>query len=123
MQGARFTVAVHLGGTLAANQQGVIQLPCAATLIEVSACGSNSNSATLQLGTTTDVDGIMAAAAIGDSSVPAVFAAEDFDGDLADGVNPLHLADDTVVAWLLDYDGSSGTAAQNVDILFTFLEG
>lgn len=123
MQGTRFTVAVHVGGTLAANQQGVIQLPCVATLAEVSACGSNSNSATLQLGTSADADGIMTAAAIGDSSTPAVFDAGDFDGALADGVNPLHLADDTVIAWLLDYDGASGTAAQDLDILFTFLEG
>ena len=123
MQGARFTVAVHIGGTLAANQQGVIQLPCAATLAEASACGSNNNSATLQLGTSADADGIMTAAAIGDSSTPAIFAAADFDGVLADGLNPLHLADGTVITWLLDYDGASGTAAQNVDILFTFLEG
>lgn len=123
MQGTRFTVAVHIGGTLAANQQGVIQLPCAATLAEVSACGSNSNSATLQLGTSADADGIMTAAAIGDSSTPAVFATAEFDGALAGGVNPLHLADDTALTWLLDYDGAAGTAAQNVDMLFTFLEG
>lgn len=123
MQGLRITVPVHLAGTLSANQQGVIQLPCPATLIEVSACASNDNDATLQLGTSADADGIMTAAAIGDSSTPAVFNAADFDGALADAANPLHLADDTIVTWLLDYDGSSGTAAQNVDILFTFLEG
>lgn len=121
MQGMLFTVHVDTG-TLAANQQGVIQLPCAATLAEASACGSN-NSATSQLGTSADADGIMTAAAIGDSSTPAIFAAADFDGVLADGLNPLHLADGTVITWLLDYDGASGTAAQNVDILFTFLEG
>ncbi len=123
MQGTRFTVAIHIGGTLAANQQGVILLPCAATLAQVSACGSNNNSATLQLGTSADADGILLAAAIGDSSTPLAFGAADFNGALADGVNPLHLASGAILAWLLDFDGAAGTAAQHVDILFTFLEG
>jgi hypothetical protein len=123
MQGMRFTIPVHLHGTLSANAQGAFRLPCGATLAEVSACASNDSDATLQVGTSADADGVMTAAAIGDSSTPAVFGADDFDGALADGANPLHLADDTVVTWLLDYDGSSGTAGQNVDILFTFLEG
>lgn len=123
MQGMRFVVPVHLHGTLSANAQGAFRLPCAATLAEVSACASNDSDATLQLGTSADADGVMTAAAIGDSSTPVTFDADDFDGALADGENPLHLADDTIVTWLLDYDGASGTAGQNVDIVFTFLEG
>jgi hypothetical protein len=123
MTGLRFTVAVHLHGTLSANAQGAFQLPTAATLTEVSATASNDSDATLQLGTSADADGIMTAATIGDSSTPVVKSAADFDGALADATNPLHLADDTIVTWVLDFDGSSGTAAHDVDILFTFLEG
>ena len=123
MQATRFTLPVHLHGTLSANAQGAFQLPCGATLAEVSACAGNDSDATLQLGTSTDADGILTATAIGDSSTPVVFDADDFDGALADGVNPLHLDADTVITWALDYDGSSGTAAQHVDILFTFYEG
>lgn len=123
MDGMRFVVPVHLHGTLAANAQGTFQLPCAATLVEISACASNDSDATLQVGTSADADGIMTAVAIGDSGTPAVKNASAFDGALADATNPLHLADNTIVSWVLDYDGSSGTAGQNVTILFTFLEG
>ena len=123
MQGMRFTIAVHLHGTLSANAQGAFRLPCAATLAEVSACASNDSDATLQVGTSADADGVMTAVAIGDSSTPVVFDADDFDGALADAENPLHLDAGTVVTWLLDFDGAAGTAGQNVDIVFTFLEG
>lgn len=123
MDGMRFTVLVHLHGTLAANAEGRFQLPCPASLVEVSAVGSNANDATLVVGTSGDVDGILTAFAIGDSGTPVVKAFGDFDGALADGVSPTHLADNTIVDWDLDFDGSSGTAAANVSILFTFLEG
>jgi len=119
----RFTVLVHLHGTLAANAQGAFALPCGSTLVEVSAVGSNANDATLQVGTSADADGVMTAAAIGDSSVPGVKNAADFDGALCDQVAGPHFAAGTVVTWLLDFDGAAGTAAQDVDLLFVFLEG
>ncbi|MCZ7568966.1 MAG: hypothetical protein M5U01_10320 [Ardenticatenaceae bacterium] len=127
MTGMRFTVAVHLHGTLAANAQGAFQLPCPATLLEVSAVASNDSAATLQLGTSADADGLMTAKAIGDSSTPVVFtrgrSGNYFDGALVDENQYPALDDDTIVTWVLDYDGAGGTAAQHVDILFTFLEG
>ena len=123
MDGMRFTVAIHLHGTLAANATGVFQLPCPASLVEVSAVATNDSDATLQIGTSADADGIVTAAVIGDSSTPVVFVPASFDGDLADQKSAVHLADNTIVAWVLDYDGAGGTAAQNVTILFTFLEG
>ena len=123
MDGFRFTVHVHLPGTLSANQQGAFQLPCGATLTEVSACGSNVNSATLQVGTSADADGILTAQAIGDSSVPIVWDRGDFNGALVESNQFPALDDDTIVTWVLDFDGASGTAAANVSILFTFLEG
>ena len=123
MQGTRFTVAVHLHSTLAADAQGAFQLPCPASLMEISAVASNDSDATLQVGTSADADGIMTAATIGDSNTPAIKGPAQFDGDLADAANPVHLADNTIVTWVLDHDGSTGTAAAHVDIVFTFTEG
>jgi len=123
MDGMRFTVAVHLHGTLAANAQGAFQLPCPATLVEISGCASNDSDATLQVGTSADADGILTAVAIGDSSTPAVKVAVNFDGALCDQVAGYCCADNTIMTWVLDFDGAAGTAGQNVDILFTFLEG
>ena len=123
MDGMRMVVPVHLHGTLAANASGAFVLPCGATLVEVSACASNDSDATLQVGAAADADGVMTAAVIGDSSVPVVKNAADFDGALCDQKSGYHAAKGTVFTWVLDFDGSSGTAAQNVDILFTFLEG
>jgi len=123
MDGLRILVPVHLHGLLAANAQGAFQLPCGATLVEVSAVGSNANDATLQVGASADADGILTAAAIGDSSVPVVFAPADFDGALCDQVAGYHAVKGTIFAWVLDFDGAGGTAGQDVDLLFTFLEG
>ncbi len=123
MDGMRILVPVHLHGTLAANAQGAFSLPCGATLMEVSAVGSNANDATLLVGTSADADGVMTAVAIGDSSTPAVKGPANFDGALCDQVSGPHFADGTIITWLLDFDGAGGTAAQNVGLLFTFLEG
>ena len=123
MNGLRYPVSIHLHGTLAANAQGYFQVPAGMTLVEVSAVATNDSDATLQLGTSADLDGIMTAATIGDSGTPAIKGPTDFDGALADAANPYHLADNTIFYWILDFDGSSGTAAQNVSIVFTFLEG
>ncbi len=123
MDGMRYPVTIHLHGTLAANAQGYCQLPGPMTLVEIMAVAANDSAATLQVGTLASAAGIMAAAVIGDSGTPVVYGPADFDGALADGVNPLHLADNTILAWVLDFDGASGTAAQNVTIMFTLLEG
>jgi hypothetical protein len=127
MDGMRFTVPVYIHGTLSSNAPGFFQLPCAATLVEVSATASNANDATLIVGTkapTDDDNGLITALAIGDSGVPVVWDGGDFTGALnANGDRYPHLADNTVISWTLDYDGNAGDAAANVSILFTFLEG
>ena len=123
MDGNRFTVSIHLHGTLAANALGAFQLPCGATLEAVSACGSNVNSATLQIGTSADADGVLVAGSIGDNSVPALFSRGGFDGALVQSNQFPHFAKGAVLNWLLDFDGAAGTAAANVQIIFYFLEG
>lgn len=122
-QGNRFTVPVHLHGTLAANAQGTLRVPCACSLVEVSACASNDADATLTVGTGGaggDADGFCTAQAIGDSATPKVLS---LNGALVTPGTPPHLADGAFFSWTLDFDGAGGAAAQNVDILFTFTEG
>jgi hypothetical protein len=122
MQGMKMLLTAHLHGTLAANAQGCFLLTAPATLIEAQAVASNDSSAKLQVGLGSEADGLMTAQAIGQSSAPASWGRGDFDGALAtDGECP-HIAKGDLVTWLLDFDGASGTAAQNVDIVLTFLE-
>lgn len=123
MDGLRFPVTVHLHGTLAADAQGSFPLPIGMTLESVAAVASNDSDAKLQLGLAEDADGIMSAKAIGDSSAPKTFVKTDFDGAACDAKNPPHFDKGTVVTWLVDFDGASGTAAKDVTILFSFLEG
>lgn len=123
MDGFRYPVTVHLHGTLAANAQGAFQVPAGLKLVEISACGSNTNDGKLTVGTSVDADGILTSGAIGDSSTPAVFGPANFDGALCDQVAGPRLADNTIFVWTLDFDGAAGTAAANVMIVFTFVEG
>lgn len=124
MIGNLFTIpGGHLAGTLAADHGGAFALPCAATLIEVSACASNDSDAKLKVGTSADDDGLIKLATIGDSSTPKVWDKGDFDGALVGSGQLWHGARGTLITWSLDFDGAGGTAAQNVDILFTFLAG
>ena len=118
MQGTKFTIPVHLHGTLAANASGRFALPWDCSLIAVSSVASNNSDATLLVGTTADDDAYLTAATIGDSEVPVTKGRSDFVG----GEYP-HLAAGTDLEWLLDFDGSAGTAAQNVTIVFWFTEG
>ena len=96
-----------------------ISLPSGQPLIST----FNATPATLQLGAGDDADGIMAAKAIGDEGVPLTFGKANFDGALCDAKNPPHFDKGTVITWLLDFDGAGGTAAADVTILFSFLEG
>jgi hypothetical protein len=118
MQGTLFTIPVHLHGTLAANASGRFELPFASQLVRVSSVASNNSDATLLVGTTSDDDAYLTAHTIGDSEAPVTKGRADFVG----GEYP-HLAAGTVLEWLLDFDGSAGTAAQNVTIVFWFTEG
>jgi hypothetical protein len=113
----------HIPGTLTADLSIVFTAPFDMQLIKVQAVGSNANDATLTIGTTTDPDGYIAAFAIGDSDVPVEKEAlTDFDGALADSQYP-HISDGDVVQIVIDYDGASGTAADDLTIVCFFTEG
>lgn len=122
-QGNRFTVPIHLHGTLAANAQGAFLVPCACSLVMVTACGSNANDALLIVGkggANGDADGYCTSEGIGDSSAPKIIP---LDGALVTEATPPHLGAATIVTWGLDFDGAGGAAAADVDILFAFTEG
>jgi hypothetical protein len=124
MDGLRFPVTIHLHGTLAANAQGSFPLPIGMTLESVALVNSATDSdATLTVGTSADADGILKAGAIGAAGVPVTFAKANFDGALCDAKNPPHFDKGTVITWLVDFDGAGGTAASDVTLLFSFLEG
>lgn len=121
---------VHLHGTLGANAQGVLPMWSnkGGKLLEVAAVASNNSDATLKIGrggTSADDDGYMTAKAIGDSGTPVYFKLADFNGALADSlhITEPQLGPQGLITWTLDYDGAGGTAAANVDLVFTIQLG
>jgi hypothetical protein len=119
----KFTMAFHITGTLSANATFTFTVPSDCQLVHVSAVASNDSDATLIVGTSADDNGYITSFTIGDSGTPVEKEAlTDFDGALASNQFP-HIVDGTIVVATLDYDGSSGTAAQNVTLVLTFVEG
>jgi hypothetical protein len=119
MQGHRFIQTIHIPGTLAADINVRWKLPFDCRLKHISAVASNNSDATLAVGDSGDIDAILAASAIGDGNTPAQFDA----GDWAAANPTAALGKGDVLVYTLDFDGDSGTAAQNVTVVATFLEG
>jgi hypothetical protein len=113
-----FQQTYYVPGTLTANLDIRFTAPMDCTLLHVSAVASNDSDATLAIGTSSDTDEFLTAVAIGDSQVPVEKTRTDFEGDQYP-----RILDGDVVVLTLDYDGSTGTAAQNVTIVLTFAEG
>jgi hypothetical protein len=123
MHGLRTMQNIHIGGTLAADHQGV--LPgwdkTGRTLIEVCAIASNDSDARLQIGiagASPDDDAIMTAKVIGDSNAPAYFTVADFDGVLADVLksSPPRLPGKVNLTWKVRYRGLGINEVQSVTI-------
>lgn len=118
MQGNRFTITLHIPGTLSADIAARFTAAFDFTVEHVSAVASNDSDATLKLGTSSDDDEFLTATAIGDSGTPVEFDRDDFVGDQYPRIE-----DGDVVVITLDYDGAGGTAAQNVTVVLTCAEG
>ena len=119
MDGMRVVVPVHFHGTLAANGTFRWKTPCGLTLTHVSAASSVDTNATVKIGNTGtngDAD-YMVAKDVGDQA-----AAEYDRADFVAGEYP-HIPAGTTLLVTVDYDGSSGTAAQNCSVVLTFVEG
>lgn len=119
MQGHRLLLPFHVPGTLTANIVITFVLPFDCRVKHLGACASNDSDATLIMGLSTDTDSILAAAVIGDSSVPVEknqsnFASTNPTGKLSKG---------EILVITVDFDGAAGTAAADLTILLTLLEG
>jgi hypothetical protein len=123
--GQRFAIAFHVPGTLTANLNIRWTAPHDCTLLHVSAVASNASSATFIVGDSADDDEYLTASDVGDSNVPAEYDYDDFvdtDGNTHARYYP-RIVDGTVVVITVDYDGASGTAAQNLTLVLTLAEG
>lgn len=121
MDGMRFCIPIHWHGTMAANGQSYIKLPCDCSLVHISWGNDTTSTAGLQVGTSDDPDGILVDGACGVSDVPNVFEPADFDGALCDQVSPPHFSKNDIIEVFVDYDDT--TAAINATAVLTFLEG
>ena len=121
----KFVMACHVPGSLAANDALRYSVPSDCTLVHVSAVASNDSDATLALGTSADTDGFLTACVIGDSGTPVEKAVANFDGALLSDAGNEHprLSDGDVFVATVDYDGASGTAADDLTLVLTFQEG
>ena len=118
MQGNKILVPIHVPGTLAANIVVKFSAPFDLTLEQVQAVTSNASSAQIKVGTSADDAAYLAFKDTGDSGVPGEWSRADFAG----GQYP-HVSDGVIVVVTVDFDGASGTAAQNLTALLTFSEG
>ena len=126
MQGDRFTLSYHVPGTLAADLNIRWKAPAPCTLVHVSAVGSNSYAAGLNVGTSADTDGFITKHSIGVSNTPVEKQAlADFDGALAGSQFP-RIADGDILVLELDYNyagGGSANASADVTLVLTLEEG
>jgi hypothetical protein len=121
----KFQKAFHVTGTLSANVNIRWTAPSDCTLVHVSAVASNDSDATIIIGDSSDTDEYLQSATIGDSNTPVEFDGDDFrdtDGNQQTRYYP-RIADGTIVVITVDYDGATGTAAQDLTVVLTFVEG
>lgn len=119
MLGNKFCVAFNYHGALAANPTGFFKLDKPATLMHVSFCCTSATAATIDVGDSGDVDGIINDGAIGQSSAPAEFGPAEFNGALCDQISGYHFpSNDRIVTFTITH-----ASAENVSLVFTFYEG
>ena len=114
----KFQLGFHFTGSLAANVDIKFTVPSACQLLHSSAVSSNDSDATLKLGTSAAAEAYLEETTIGDSGVPSEKTKADFVG-----AEYPHIPDDTVFAIAIDFDGASGTAADDLTLVLTFSEG
>ena len=119
MQGHRNIYTFLVPGTLTANITATWTAAHDGRIQHLSGVASNDSDATLMLGISTDTNSILDAAVIGDSDVPvektrANFATANVTGAFSKG---------DILVLTVDFDGATGTAAQNLCVVITTLEG
>jgi hypothetical protein len=119
MLGDFFLFTHHTPGTLAANQSIKFVLPFDASLVFVSAVGSNANNGILDVGNSSAAEAYVKDLDIGDSGTPATV---DADTEFESDVFP-HITAGTIIVAGLDFDGAGGTAAQDFTLVLGFMKG
>lgn len=119
MIGRHFGRLIHVPGALTANLDIRINVPVDCRINRISAVASNDSDATLAVGDSGDEDEILTATAIGDSQTPVVFDEDDW----ASTNETAELSKGDILVLTIDYDGATGTAAQDLTIDIDFLEG
>lgn len=115
----KFTMCWTIPGTLSANCEFIATMPSDCTIRHMSMVATNASSGRIMMGTADDADEFLQYTDIGDSDTPVELdEATDFRYDTFP-----RLEKGDVLKILLDYDGASGTAAQNVTIVLTLQEG
>lgn len=102
MRERSLVIPFRAAGTTTANVLFYVELPFQWQLLGIKAVAQNDSDATLAA----SGGATIAAAVIGDSGDPTYLQP----------TSPQVVSADTLVILTLDYDGSSGTAAQNVDL-------
>lgn len=111
------TYCFNVVGALAANYEWYTKLPFGLTITHVSAVGSNDGDATIKVGVSTDDDSVLTASVVGDSGAPAEYDDADFVSRAP------HLAKGDILDVTIDYDGDSGTAVKDLQVVITGLVG
>lgn len=119
MLGNHITWSFHVPGTLAANVNIRFVVPVDCRLSRISAVASNDSDATMTFGISSDTDSILASTTIGDSNVPAEFDRDNW----AAANETAELAKGEIAVLTVDFDGASGTAAADLTVVITALEG
>jgi hypothetical protein len=119
MLGQHFGRTIHVPGTLTANLDIRINMPVDCRLHRVSAVASNDSDATIKIGTSSDDDEILTSTTIGDSQTPVTKDVSDWASTNPTG----ELDKNEVLVITVDYDGSAGTAAQDLTLDLDFIEG
>jgi hypothetical protein len=110
-----FQQSYHIPGALSANIGIRFILPCDAQLLHVSASQSDADTATLDIGHSTDTDAYLDGVSFGVSGTPAEFDREDFVGDQYP-----HIAAGTIVViTITDHVSHS----DDPTVVLTFAEG
>ena len=119
MLGQHFGRLIHVPGAMTANLDIRLSIPVDCRLVRVSAVTSNDADTTLAIGISTDTDSILAATTIGDSQTPAVKDVDDWASTNETG----ELSQGDILVLTVDFDGSAGTAGEDLTIDLDFIEG
>ena len=119
MQGHRNLITFHVPGTLTANLSLKWTASFDGRVKEISAVASNDSDATMTFGTSADADYTLAACTIGDSGTPVTKTVSNWATTNPTGA----LSKGEIVVITVDYDGAAGTAADDLTVILTLLEG